>query len=143
MVSVLIGSANGRFTASAIGPRRSVEIHAVKSSKFGFQLGFPRVASIGASSPRAPRALGMVAVSAARGGTAGTVPRTTFLLEVLVKARASVGMASLVSMESGSSPGALKMCLNGSLVELIEVFLLILGFVLGKMVTDRVLKNGL
>ena len=86
----------------------------------------------------------MVTVSTARAARAGTVPRTTtFLLEVLVKARARIGMASLVSMEPSSIPGALKMDLNSSLIELVEVFLPVPGPILGKMVTDRALKSRL
>ena len=128
MVLFLIGSADGRFSAISVnGPRRSrtVDIHAVKSSKFGFHLGFPRVASNGTSATRSSRALGMVSRS------------SSFLLEVLVKPGLGVSATGLIAMESSDSFRSLKVGLNSSLVELVEMSLPIASPVLGKVATDR------
>ena len=54
-----------------------------------------------------------------------------------------IGTTSLVSMEAGKGRRSLEMCMNGSLVKYVEVFLLIPGSVLGKMTADRLLKDRL
>ena len=101
----------------------------MKSSKFSFHLGFPRVASNGTTTSWTA---GTFARTRAR-----TTSGTPFLLEVLVKARPGISATGLIAMESSSGPGALKMCLDSSLIELVEVSLPIASPVLGKVATDR------
>ena len=134
-----------------------MEICAAKTSEFSFNLGFPRVASSGASSLRTSRTLGTVSktgtgvtkarwtgvtkATRCRTRTARTVPRAPFLLEALVKTRVSISMTGLVAMDPSNSLRALKMGMNSSLVESVEVSLPISSSALGKMATDRSLED--